>query len=183
MSEKISRRDFLKLASIGATATAVLTGCGPASRYVEREPYMKMPEYTYNGLSTYYATTCRECAAACGIVVRTMQGRAIKVEGNASNPVNLGKTCARGQATLEGLYNPDRVENPTKQGRAAELAKDQLDWDAAIKVVSDALANTGASEIAFLMGTASDHLFDLVSDLTNAAGAQAPVRFGALSMF
>ena len=103
MSEKISRRDFLKLATAGAATTAVLTGCGPASRYVVREPYMEMPEYTYNGLSTYYATTCRECAAGCGLVVRTMQGRAIKVEGNANNPVNLGKTCARGQATLHGL--------------------------------------------------------------------------------
>jgi len=183
MSEKISRRDFLKLASVGAATTAVLTGCGPASRYVEREPYMKMPEYSYNGLSTYYATTCRECAAGCGLIVRTMQGRAIKVEGNASNPVNLGKTCARGQATLHGLYNPDRVENPTKQGRSSALVTDQLDWDAAIKIVSDALANNNASEIAFLMGTGSDHLFDLVSDLTSAIGAPAPVRFGALSMF
>ena len=81
-----------------------------------------MPEYTYNGLSTYYATTCRECAAGCGLVVRTMQGRAIKVEGNAENPVNLGKTCARGQATLQGLYNPDRVENPTKQGARLPLS-------------------------------------------------------------
>jgi anaerobic selenocysteine-containing dehydrogenase len=63
MSDKISRRDFLKLATAGAATTAVLTGCGPASRYVVREPYTKMPEYTYNGLSTYYATTCRECAA------------------------------------------------------------------------------------------------------------------------
>jgi len=183
MSEKISRRDFLKLASVGAATTAVLTGCGPASRYVVREPYTKMPEYTYNGLSTYYATTCRECAAGCGLIVRTMQGRAIKVEGNASNPVNLGKTCARGQATLHGLYNPDRVENPTKQGRSSTLTTDQLDWDAAVKVVSDALANNNASEIAFLMGTGSDHLFDLVSDLTTAIGAPAPVRFGALSMF
>ena len=100
MSDKISRRDFLKLTTAGAATTAVLTGCGPASRYVQREPYMKMPEYTYNGLSTYYATSCRECAAACGLVVRTMQGRALKVEGNASNPVNLGKTCARGQAVV-----------------------------------------------------------------------------------
>lgn len=183
MSEKISRRDFLKLASVGAATTAVLTGCGPASRYVVREPYLKMPEYTYNGLSTYYATTCRECAAGCGLIVRTMQGRAIKVEGNASNPVNLGKTCARGQATLHGLYNPDRVENPAKQGRSAALVTESLDWDAAIKVVSDALANNQASEIAFLMGTGSDHLFDLVSDLTSAIGAPAPVRFGALSMF
>jgi len=183
MSEKISRRDFLKLATAGAATTAVLTGCGPASRYVVREPYMEMPEYTYNGLSTYYATTCRECAAGCGLIVRTMQGRAIKVEGNASNPVNLGKTCARGQATLHGLYNPDRVENPIKQGRSTELTRDQISWDDALQVVADALNNTGVSEIAFLMGTGSDHLFDLVSDLTNSIGAPAPVRFGALSMF
>ena len=178
MSKQISRRDFLKLATAGAATTAVLTGCGPASRYVTREPYLEMPEYTYNGLSTYYATTCRECAAACGIVVRTMQGRAIKVEGNASNPVNLGKTCARGQAILQGLYNPDRVENPIDQSSGK-----QLDWDVAVKIVSDALKNNDPSEIAFLMGMAPDHLFDLVSDLANAIGAPAPVRFGALNMF
>jgi len=181
MSKQISRRDFLKLATAGAATTAVLTGCGPASRYVEREPYKEMPEYTYNGLSTYYATTCRECAAACGLVVRTMQGRAIKVEGNASNPVNLGKTCARGQASLQGLYNPDRVENPTMQGRGSSPS--QMDWDAAVQIVSGALKSNDPSEIAFLMGTASDHLFDLVSDLVASIGAPAPVRFGALSMF
>ncbi len=183
MSQKISRRDFLKLATAGAATTAVLTGCGPASRYITREPYTKMPEYTYNGLSTYYATTCRECAAGCGLIVRTMQGRAIKVEGNAANPINLGKTCARGQATLQGLYNPDRVEFPVKQGRSSALVNTPMNWEDAFQVVADALNNTNISEIAFLMGTASDHLFDMVSDLTNAVGAPAPVRFGALSMF
>ena len=184
MSEKLSRRDFLKLATAGAATTAVLTGCGPASRYVTREPYTKMPEYTYNGLSTYYATTCRECSAGCGLIVRTMQGRALKVEGNPSNPVNLGKTCARGQATLHGLYNPDRVENPLKQGRASELAKSNIvEWDNAISVVSDALSKHAPNEVAFLMGLTPDHLFDLISDLTSATGMPAPIRFGALSMF
>ncbi len=184
MSEKITRRNFLKLTTAGAATAAIMTGCGPASRYVTREPYVKMPEYTYNGLSTYYATTCRECAAGCGIIVRTMQGRAIKVEGNPQNPINLGKTCARGQATLHGLYNPDRVENPVRQGRSApQLSTAQVSWDEAIQTVSDALSKTNASEVAFLMGTAPDHLFDLVSDLTDAIGAPAPLRFSALSMF
>ena len=182
MSKQISRRDFLKLATAGTATSAVLTGCGPASRYVKREPYLKMPEYTYNGLSTFYATTCRECSAACGLVVRTMQGRALKTEGNAENPVNLGKTCARGQATLQGLYNPDRVEDPTQQARGKGSAS-KMDWDAAIQIVSDALKNTDPSEIAFLMGMAPDHLFDLVSDFTKSIGAPAPIRFGALGMF
>ncbi len=183
MDKKISRRDFLKVAGVGAATTAVLTGCGPASRYVTRQPYTKMPEYTYNGLSTYYATTCRECSAGCGLIVRTMQGRALKAEGNQNNPVNLGKTCARGQTTLEGLYNPDRVTDPIQRdSRGSTIAK-KMDWNSAIQVVADALSKNKPDEIAFLMGLAPDHLFDLVTDLTKAIGAAAPIRFGALGMF
>jgi anaerobic selenocysteine-containing dehydrogenase len=182
MTDNFSRRDFLKLAGVGAATTAILTGCGPASRYVKREPYMLMPEYTYNGQSTYYATTCRECAAGCGLVVRTSQGRAIKTEGNANNPLNLGKTCARGQATLHGLYNPDRVTDPIKRTRGS-ASTTTLVWDAATQTVANALKNNKANEIAFLMGTTSDHLFDLVTDLSAQTGINPPVRFGALSMF
>jgi len=190
MSDKISRRNFLKLAGVGAATTAVLTGCGPAARYVVREPYTKMPEYNYNGLSTYYATTCRECSAGCGLVVRTEQGRALKVEGNPNNPVNQGKTCARGQATLEGLYNPNRVRGPIKHLRGQSLyvsdnqnVESNMSWDDAIQVVTDALTKNQPNEIAFLMGMAPDHLFDLVTDLTKAVGSPAPIRFGALGMF
>ncbi len=197
MTEKFSRRDFIKLAGVGAATTAILTGCGPASRTVKREPYMQMPEYTYNGQSTYYATTCRECAAGCGLVVRTMQGRALKTEGNANNPLNLGKTCARGQATLHGLYNPNRVRGPIKHSRGERLydtaadplndefkdADSNMNWDDALQVVADALKGHQPEEIAFLMGMAPDHLFDLVTDLSTQSGINAPVRFGALSMF
>ena len=190
MSSKISRRDFLKLAGVGAATTAVLTGCGPAARYITREPNTKMPEYTYNGLSTYYATTCRECSAGCGLIVRTYQGRALKVEGNPNHPVNLGRTCARGQATLEGLYNPNRVRGPIKHSRGDSLSgsgiqnvESNMSWDDATQVVADALGKNQPGEIAFLMGMAPDHLFDLVTDLTKAIGAPAPIRFGALGMF
>lgn len=188
MSKKVSRRDFLRLAGAGAATTAVLTGCGTASRYVEREPYTRMPEYTYNGLSTYYATTCRECAAGCGIIVRTYQGRALKVEGNPAHPVNRGKTCPRAQVSLQGLYNPDRVLGPIQHTRGDALYNERfqavpanLTWDEAIQVVADALVSP--AQTAFLMGTGSDYLFDLVSDLAAATGAPAPIRFNVGSMF
>src|SRR5512135_1197547 len=158
MSPESPRRDFLQLASMAPATTAVLTGCGPESRYVTREPYTKEPEYNYNGLSTYYATSCRECSAGCGIVVRTFQGRALKVEGNPDNPVNRGKTCSRGQVTLQGLYNPNRVRGPIKHKRGEALydkkfqdAEANMKWDDAFKVVADAFKDPAG--VAFLMGT------------------------------
>jgi len=183
MTDKISRRDFLKLAGMGAAASMVMTGCGPASRYVVREPYAKMPEYTYNGQSTYYASTCRECPAGCGVVVRTFQGRALKIEGNDQNPVNLGKTCARGQASLQGLYNPDRIQNPVKRpGRNNENITN-LSWDDAVAIVKDALTSNQPGEIAFLMGMAPDHLFDLVTEITSVFGSPTPLRYSAYEVF
>ncbi len=182
MSNNISRRNFLKMVGVGAASVAVLTGCGPSSRYVVREPYTKMPEYTYNGLSTYYASTCRECPAGCGIVVRTMQGRALKVEGNPNNPVNLGKTCSRGQAALQGLYNPDRVQHPFKQARGGGKPV-PLTWDQAVAEVKQAIGSTPPAGIAFLLGMTSDHLADLVGEIAAGLGAPAPWRYGALEMF
>lgn len=183
MTRKINRREFIKSAGIGAAAAAVLTGCGPASRYVVREPYTRMPEYTYNGQSTYYASTCRECPAGCGIIVRTEQGRALKVEGNPNHPVNYGKTCSRGQAALQGLYNPDRIRQPLKQdGRGSQNFTD-ITWDEAIKVVQQALQGNQPGQVAFLLGMAPDHLFDLVSELCTALGAPPPIRYGAHAIF
>jgi anaerobic selenocysteine-containing dehydrogenase len=116
-----------------------------------------------------------------------MQGRALKVEGNPSHPVNLGKTCARGQTTLEGLYNPNRVRGPIQHTRGEALydgvqnMAPNLSWDEAIQVVAEALKDSAG--VAFLMGTTSDHILDVTSDLANAAGAPAPIRFGVGSMF
>lgn len=183
MTNKLSRRDFLKMAGAGAGATAVLTGCGPASRYVVREPYTTMPEYTYNGQSTFYATTCRECPAGCGLVVCTMQGRAIKVEGNKNHPISRGKTCARGQASLEGLYNPDRIQNPVKQNGRGSGNHTAISWEDAVTVIKGSLTDSHTGEIAFLFGQTPDHLFDLVTQITTALGAPNPLRYSAYEVF
>lgn len=183
MSEQITRKEFLKVAGLGLGTAAVLTGCGPASRYVTRRPYSDMPEYTLPGKSTFFATTCGECPAGCGLVVRTMEGRAHKVEGNPNHPVNFGKTCSRGQTTLQGLYNPDRIREPGKQSSRGSGQFTSVEWDAAVEVVQAALQANQPGEIAFLLGLAPDHLADLVKMIAAALGEAKILRYGSLSEF
>ncbi len=75
-------------------------------------PYLVQSEDLVPGLPTWYASTCTECAAGCGLHVKTREGRAVKLEGNPAHPVNAGTLCARGQAGLQGLYNPGRARGP-----------------------------------------------------------------------
>jgi anaerobic selenocysteine-containing dehydrogenase len=183
MGEKISRRNFLKATGASVAATAVLTGCGTSSRYVERRTYEEMPEYTLPGTSTYYATTCGECPAGCGTIVRTAEGRALKVDGNPNHPVNRGRTCSRGQAAVQGLYNPDRYQKPVRQAGRGSGAYETLDWEGAVTEVAQALRTHQPDEIAFLMGMTPDHLYDLVVEITQAIGAQPPLRYDGLTLF
>lgn len=178
MSEKITRRDFLKVTGVGAAAAAVLTGCGPAARYVVRRPYNDMPEYGKVGKSTYYATACRECPAGCGLILRTLEGRALKAEGNPAHPVSRGKICSRGLTAVQGLYNPDRIHGPRRRtGETLET----MTWDEAVAIVRQAFANPAG--VAFYFGLNHDHLYDLAVELAEKIGAPAPLRFGALGMF
>ena len=180
MSSRISRREFLKAAGFGGAVAGALSGCGTAARYVQREPYRAMPEFTRPGESTYFATTCGECPAGCGLIVRTMEGRAHKIEGNPAHPVNHGKTCARGQAALQGLYNPDRIPGPRRRAENDEFAP--IEWDAALEAVTTALQGPGQNT-AFLLGLFPDHLHDLVGLIAEAVGGARVLRFSALGEF
>ncbi len=178
MSENISRRDFLKISGLGITAAAVMTGCGPSSRYVVRQAYVDMPEYNQTGVSTYYATTCQECPAGCGLIIRTQEGRAIKVEGNPEHPVNKGKICSRALTSVQGLYNPDRIGGPQNISRGKKQAL-PLTWQEAVKVVTNSLVNP--AKTAFLLGLESDHLYDLVLEVADASGELMVYRYGSLA--
>src|SRR4029078_5087067 len=106
----VKRREFLKvLGATGAAATAV--GC-TSERVEKLIPYLVSPDETVPGVSNYYATTCRECATGCGVIAETRDGRTIKLEGNPDHPLSRGALCSRGQAALQGLYNPDRFRGP-----------------------------------------------------------------------
>jgi molybdopterin-containing oxidoreductase family iron-sulfur binding subunit len=133
-STGVKRRDFLKV--LGASSAAVATvGCS-SERVGNLVPYLVHPDETVAGVSTYYASTCRECAASCGIIAETRDGRVTKLEGNPEHPLNRGALCARGQSALQGLYNPDRLRGPmVKEGGAWKA----IDWDRALTLLSQRL--------------------------------------------
>jgi anaerobic selenocysteine-containing dehydrogenase/Fe-S-cluster-containing dehydrogenase component len=133
-STGVKRRDFLKVLGV-AGATVGSVGC--SSEKVNRLiPYLVHPDETVAGTSTYYATTCRECSAGCGIIAETRDGRTIKLEGNPDHPLNRGALCARGQSALQGLYNPDRLRTPmVKENGAWKVTT----WDAALTLLSQRL--------------------------------------------
>jgi Fe-S-cluster-containing dehydrogenase component len=145
----VKRREFLKVLGVGTAATTML-GC--ASEKVEKLiPYLVSPDQTVPGVSTYYATTCRECSAACGVIGETRDGRTIKLEGNPDHPVNRGALCARGQAALQGLYNPDRYRGPMVRRNGLLQS---VSWDEALQLFAQKLGETrsrgGAGNAVFI---------------------------------
>src|ERR1700678_664442 len=110
----ISRRSLIKLAATGGAAAAI-PGCEPAARKLI--PYVVPDENVVPGVPSFFATTCNECPAGCGMVARIREGRVIKLEGNPADPIGQGSTCARGQAALQEVYNPDRLSGPQRRAQ------------------------------------------------------------------
>ncbi len=179
----ITRRNFLKISAAG-TATAILAGCSQETeRWVTLEPYVRAPEEQLAGVPNYYATTCRQCPAGCGVIVRIMNGRAVKLEGNPEHPVNRGKLCARGQAGLQLLYNPDRVTGAVRQDERGSRKFDSVAWNDAINAIYEQIDAAGEGVGVWLGSTTSGHLVDLFTRFTEAIGAPAPVRYDLYAGF
>lgn len=125
----------------GSAAGAVLfQACGvPEDELIVQAP-LEMPEDMVTGLDNWYATLCRMCPTSEGIVVRVMEGRAKKVEGNVDYPLNQGKHSARCEAGLQALYNPDRISAPLlRVGDRGEGKWEETSWTIAIATLADRL--------------------------------------------
>jgi len=138
-----SRRDFAKLLGFSLAAA----GCSRAP-VKEAVPFVELPEGVTPGVPLHYATTCGGCSAACPVVVKTRDGRPIKVEGNRMAPATGGGTCAVGQATVLSLYDEARLRGP--RWRAAETTWSELDRRVRRRL---AAARAAGGRIAVVTGT------------------------------
>jgi len=147
---EISRRKFLAISAATTALTAV--GCTDYRDKGEIVPYNKKPETTTIGIANYYSSTCSGCSNSCGILIKTREGRPIKVDGNPDHPINKGKICSAGQASILNLYDPERLKHPSKN-LGWKYQKES--WENLNKEIITALekAKNGNKEIAIISHT------------------------------
>ncbi|MDH4127228.1 MAG: TAT-variant-translocated molybdopterin oxidoreductase [Spirochaetota bacterium] len=107
-----SRRSFLKKLGFGIGSATLLAACNktPIKQAV---PYLSKPEEITPGIANWYASTCMACSSSCGVLVKTREGRPIKIEGNPDSN-SEGAVCAIGQASLLSLYDNHRIKEGAK---------------------------------------------------------------------
>jgi molybdopterin-containing oxidoreductase family iron-sulfur binding subunit len=186
-SQTLDRRKFLTVLGVTGGGAVALSGCS-TSRVEKLVPYLVQSEDQVPGVPTWYASTCTECAAGCGLHVKTREGRAIKLEGNPDHPTNRGKLCSRGQASLQGLYNPGRIKGPMiRNGDSFS----EISWDDAITRLA-AEVGKAAGRLAVLSGAQAGTFSDLLADWTGAVGGQVarwepighePIRAASRAVF
>ena len=116
-ADGFSRRDFMKL--MAASTALASTACFQKPRH-KILPYVNQPEEITFGVANFYASTCGECASGCGTLVKTREGRPIKLEGNPDHPMNKGGLCARGHRHHPAVRRARRLD---QLDRAVYLAR------------------------------------------------------------
>ena len=163
---EIARRDFLKLVGVGASGAAA-AGC--AEKVEQLIPYVVQPEEITPGRPVFYASTCTECSVGCGIVVKTREGRPIKLEGNPKHPINKGRLCSKAQASVGRTYSPDRFKGPLRRDESGALQP--ISWDEAITLIADAVKKNPAGT-ALLGGDPGDTAGSVIDQVVAALGAK-----------
>ncbi len=152
-----SRRKFLGL--IGASTAFAVAGCTDYREKGKIVPYNQKPEEAIAGQAEYYATTINIDGIPYSALVKTREGRPIKIDGNPEDHVNQGKITAAGQASILSLYDPDRLKEPqgVKGGKIELFKSDEVrkSWEDIDKTVIESLkkADREGKEIAIVAHT------------------------------
>ncbi len=165
-----ARREFIKL--MGASVAMATAGCvrRPVQKII---PYSKQPEDVTLGVPNYYSGAASDGIEPLSLLVRTREGRPIKVEGNPEFPLTLGGTSARAQASLMSLYDPERLKGPRKNiFNEKRTNKDtiHIKWD---DMDDQITANLKKGRVAVLTGpVASPSTRSIINEFNQAFGGK-----------
>lgn len=115
-----NRRDFLKMMGFGIAAASLAACEAPIRKAI---PYLNKPVDVDPGVPNYYASTYLNGSDFASIVVKTREGRPIKIEGNKLSSLSGGGTTAQVQASVLSLYDKERLQNPELDGKVVTWAE------------------------------------------------------------
>ena len=172
-STSTNRRDFLKYVGF-STAAASLAACqGPVIKSI---PYVVQPENIIPGVANYYATTIANGYDFASILIKTREGRPIKVENNTEAKIG-GSANARVQASVLSLYDSTRLQGPLANGEPIEWSA----LDAAVKAKLGSLNNSGQQVSLLTQTYASPSTKRLIDELKTVYGNVNHVTYDAIS--
>ena len=129
----VTRRQLLRFSGIGMLGAVIFAGCRIPEREFLAESPVLIPEDLVDGQDAYFATLARPSTGVESVLVRVMQGRAKKVEGNPDYPMSRGKHTAQAEASLQELYHPDRIATPLRRvGERGSGQFESITWEAAM---------------------------------------------------
>jgi len=125
------RRDFLKMLGFGVAAVSLAACEAPVKNTI---PYLNKPEDVEPTIANWYASTFTDGGEYASILVKTREGRPIKIEGNKLSPVSKGTLSARAQASVLSLYDNEKLKGPQIGGKATDWT--QLDKEFTAKLAA-----------------------------------------------
>jgi len=169
-SSKTSRRDFLKYVGF-STAAASLAACeGPVMKSI---PYVVQPERIVPGVANYYASTIADGFDFASVLVKTREGRPIKIENNKLAEVKAAGG-ARVNASVLSMYDVDRVKRPMIEGK-------NVSWEEFDKEVGGQLDNVNGEVVLLTQTFASPSTSKIINEFSNKLGNVRHVVYDTIS--
>ncbi len=144
------RRDFLKMLGFSITAATLAASCDSPVRKVI--PYVVKPEDVTPGIATWYASTFQNGSDWCPIMVKTREGRPIKIEGNRFSSITQGGVDTKALASVLGLYNNKRLRKAMRRSEERGTLQ-EITWDEADTTITGKLKANPNLRVAILSQT------------------------------
>ncbi|RMF32266.1 MAG: hypothetical protein D6752_00465 [Candidatus Nitrosothermus koennekii] len=168
---KLTRREFVKLSGLVTVGTLVSYKARSISSFAEDmlQPYLNPME------ERFIPSVCLQCPAGCGILVRVVNGKAVKIEGNPLSPLNRGGVCPKAHIGLHILYDPDRIKGPMIRNERKSNNWKSISWKEAIRIVAERLSelrkNGEPHKFVWMDGRVRGNMGDFISRFMKAYGS------------